>query len=64
MSTEPRSKRRRSFDREPCGEFHNPGFYPWLAACVLDDRHKGDHRDVHGKEWERFPSNPTNHNAA
>lgn len=62
--SEPRSKRRRSIEREPCGEFHNPGVYPWLAACTLEDKHRGNHKDAHGNEWERYPKNSTNPHAA
>lgn len=64
MTAEPRRKRRRSVDREPCGEFHNPGHWPYIAACVLDDRHRGDHRDAQGNEWERYPTNQTTTNVA
>lgn len=54
MSTEPRSKRRRRYyEQEPCGEFHNPGHYPWVAACVLSLGHVSDHIDGKGNEWGR-----------
>lgn len=38
-------------DPEPCGSFHNPGFYPWLAACLLLANHQGTHVDKHGNQW-------------
>lgn len=53
MTQEPRSKRVRAVDKGPCGEFHNPGRWPYVAACVLDSRHKGNHMDKEANEWPR-----------
>lgn len=55
MTSKRRSYVRRKDDPEPCGEFHNPGYWPWFAACVRMGRHPGTpHLDKHGNEWRTY----------
>lgn len=53
MTSEPRTKRARQFDKDPCGSLHNFGRWPYIAACVLNPKHKGDHMDKDGNTWNR-----------
>lgn len=58
MTEVTRKKTRRSYmrkrdDPEPCGAFHNPGYYPWIAACIIMGTHSTNipHVDQNGNEW-------------
>lgn len=52
MTKERRSYTYRKDDPEPCGEFHNPGHWPYVAACVRIGRHPGlPHVDSNGNQW-------------
>jgi hypothetical protein len=35
-----------------CLAEHNPGVWPYIAVCILDDLHEGKHKDIKDREWE------------